>query len=100
MIRISSKYVIIVNGENYTVAVDAQRKDPKKGTPVYVPVGYCSGMDVALMYIAKHMTGDALTTEKEMSLGEAIAIIQKACADLERQIRNALPDYIRREKGE
>lgn len=100
MIRINSKYVIFVNGENYTVAVDAKRKDQKKGTPVYVPVAYCSGMNVALKNIAKRMTGDALTTEKEMSLGEAIAIIQKVGADLERQIRNAIPDYIRREKGE
>lgn len=84
MVRIKDDYVILVNNDEYTAAIDRHKKD-KKGYDLYKELGYYSSFNNALKGIYEHMIRRGLQ-EKEYNLAEAIAYVTKMTDELKKKI--------------
>lgn len=84
MIKITGDYVILVNEDEYTAAIDKHKVD-KKGTHVYKVLGYYSSLNNALKGAYNHMLKAGLM-EKDLNLSEAIEIVQNVTKELNDKI--------------
>lgn len=84
MIRIKDDYVILVNNNEYTAAIDKHKKD-KKGYDLYKELGYYSTFNTALKGIYAHMLRRELQ-EKEYTLEEAMKCAEKMHNEMIRKI--------------
>ena len=84
MIRIKDDYVILVDNNEYTAAIDRHKKD-KKGYDLYKELGYYSSFNGALKGIYEHMLRRGLS-EKEFNLSEAIAFVTIMTDELNKMI--------------
>lgn len=84
MIRIKDDYVILVNNEDYTAAIDKHKTD-KKGYPMYKELGYYSTFNSALKGIYEHMIRIGLQ-EKDYTLPEAIDYLTKMNDEMNKMI--------------
>ena len=102
MIRITDKYVILVDDLNYTVAIDRHKvsvdKETGKERPVYTPIAYVSGLDAAIETIARKITTDVLKTDEEISLEEALSVINDIYKAFIETIKEAIPEDLRKHK--
>ena len=75
MIRVKDDYVILVDENEYTVAIDKKKKD-KKGFDVYKHLGYYSTLESALKDLYAYMVRAGLS-EKVYDLKSAIEYVGK-----------------------
>lgn len=91
MIKINDTYCITVDPLNYAVCKDYHKKD-KKGRPITSPVGYFDSLPKALEFILKRSAADALCSDDEISLKEAIEIISAKYNEVASLIHQAVPE--------
>lgn len=84
MVKITEDYVILVNDDEYTAAIDKHKVD-KKGCHVYKHLGYYSTLNSALKGVYSHMLKAGLM-EKELELSEAIDLVAKVTKELNDKI--------------
>lgn len=84
MIRVYGDYVILVNNDEYTAAIDRHKKD-KKGYNLYKDLGYYSTLSGALKGIYSHILKGELQ-KKEYQLDEAISVVKRITAELNEKI--------------
>ena len=77
MIRLTEDYYIDVDENNYALCWDYKRLD-KKGKRVYRPLGYFGNLqELVNFWCEKVIKQHLMDSEKELSLIEAVEIIQK-----------------------
>lgn len=88
MIRIKDDYVILVDDNEYTAAIDKHKKD-KRGYDLYKDLGYYSTLKSAIKGIYAYMLRHGLS-EKEYDLSEAIEYVEKVTKELNDKIDKAV----------
>ena len=91
MIRVTDDYCIKVDPLNYAVWKDSHKVD-KKGVPIMPVIGYLESLPKALEFILKRSATDALCTDDEISLKEAIEIVNAKYDEVIKLILQAVPD--------
>lgn len=90
MIRIKDDYVILVNEDEYTVAIDRKKKD-KKGNDLYKNIGYYTTLENALKGLYNYMIRRGLSI-KEFNLDEAIGYVTRMHDEMNQLIEKSLKE--------
>ena len=100
MIQINDKWAIDVDTYNYvlekklksTLKVKGVEQLDENGNPIpqYQVVGYFGSFGDALRWLGKLYTRDALIDGGDMTLGDAICIVEHSESKLERLIKEAV----------
>lgn len=89
MIRINKNYVIDSGAYDYTLYRDMHSKD-KKDKPIYSFVGYYSSVRACVTAAMKDTVKNKLSRKDEITLNEAVRIIQ----DAEQHFENLLTEQM------
>ena len=93
MIRLTDDYYIDMDERNYVLCWDYKKIDPKKKTRLYRPLGYFGRMQELLDFWAERVAKQHLMDDKdEMTISEAVAIIQRELDNCKKIVRDAIPD--------
>lgn len=91
MIRVKDDYVILVDDNEYTVAIDKRKKD-KKGNDLYKFIGYYGTLEGALKGLYSYMIRKGLST-KEFNFDETIGYVTRMHEEMVQMIEKAVKEF-------